>query len=201
MPLPCTSKAVSWDLHTWLSLHSKVCEITSVNCSLGPHSPKFYLISQKMRFSLQQLLLVALGSSLCTARLHLDIPQEADVESPSLCKTSSDGFGGRPLDQESYEENIYFYELTFTGTDIDAAISDLEVRIADYLLSETSLFDICVRRLNSVKSPSSRKLQQGGAVAITTRPDDFPYDDSKFLASTFAFIIGLVFGLNSRTVF
>lgn len=132
-----------------------------------------------MKFSLKQLLLVSLAS--WSTAQHYESPVEIDVESPSMCKTNSDGFGGRPLSTEIYKESPYYYELTITGTDTEAAISDLEIRIADYLLAESSLFDVCARRLKKVPSRSVRRLQPAtGAVAITTRPDDLPYDDSKF---------------------
>jgi hypothetical protein len=131
-----------------------------------------------MIFSLKQLLLVALAS--LSVAQHVESPEETDVESTSWCKTNSDGFGGKPITSDNYKENKYYYELTISGTDTEAAISDLEIRIANYLLAETSLFDGCARRLKSVTPRSFRKLQQGGAVAITTRPDDFLYEDGKF---------------------
>jgi hypothetical protein len=142
-----------------------------------PHANLSYL-NQKMIFSLKQLLLVALAS--LSVAQHVESPEETDVESTSWCKTNSDGFGGKPITSDNYKENKYYYELTISGTDTEAAISDLEIRIANYLLAETSLFDGCARRLKSVTPRSFRKLQQGGAVAITTRPDDFLYEDGKF---------------------
>lgn len=135
-----------------------------------------------MKYSLYELLLfVALAPVACLAQ-HFEDPEEIDVYSPSFCTTNSDGFGGRPIGQGQsvdLSENTYFYELTISGEDVDSAIADLETRIADHLLSESGLFDICSRRLKAQKPTRLRKLQDGGAVAITTRPDDFPYPDGK----------------------
>ena len=155
----------------------------TVNAFLDVHLISYPAVIQntrtEMTFSLKQLLLVGLAS--WSTAQHFEPPVEIDVESPSMCKTNSDGFGGRPLSTEIYEESTYYYELTIAGTDTGAAVSDLEIRIADYLLAESSLFDVCARRLNKVPSRHVRRLQPAtGAVAITTRPDDLPYDDSEF---------------------
>ena len=134
-----------------------------------------------MKSQLQRVVVLGALALACCSAQHVELPEETNVESPSFCQTNSDGFGGRPIGQGSsveLSENTYFYELTINGDDVDSAISDVETRIADYLLAETGFFDICSRRLLK-KKRGLRKLQEGGAVAITTNPDDYQFDDGR----------------------
>ena len=116
---------------------------------------------------------------------HVEDPEETDVESPSYCQVDDTGFGGRPLGDETYAENTFFYELTMTGENLsDGAIADnifeCEVRMANFLLAESPFFGECGsrRKLRVVTSQRARRLQ-GDAVAITTNPPDLPLDGCK----------------------
>ena len=113
---------------------------------------------------------------------HIQDPEETDVESPTFCVVDDTGFGGRPLGDEPYAENTFFYELTMTGEalseeEIADNIFECEVRMANFLLNESPYFGACVnsRRLRIATSQNVRRLQ-ADAVAITTTPPDEPLD-------------------------
>lgn len=135
--------------------------------------------------SLFQLLLLCL-LAISVAPQHIQDPEEVDVESPEYCFTNEDGFGGRPISDESFSESTYFYELKMSGTDLSASVIDdiifeCELRIANYLLTETSYFTVCQnrRRVQVRKRQNVRRLQDADAVAITINPRDEPLDGCK----------------------
>lgn len=130
---------------------------------------------------LQSLLLSLLTISATSQ--HIKDPEETNVESPSFCTIDDTGFGGRPLGDEPYAENTFFYELTMKGENLSEGeiadnIFECEVRMANFLLNESPYFGACAnsRRLRRVVvSPMGRRLQ-ADAVAVTTNPPDLPLD-------------------------
>jgi hypothetical protein len=153
-----------------------------------------------MKLQLQQFLLLSLA--LFGKAQHHEDPSEMDVVSPDYCKTNQDGFGGQPINNEEYSESTFFYEVkvavpTLASDATDAMIFEVEQRIADYLLSETSYFAGCGarRRAKSISKQSLRKLQATQAIAITINPRDAPLDNGKYF---FALIVQIDFGLSFR---
>ena len=150
-----------------------------------------------MKVQLPQFIFLALA--FCVKAQHFEAPQETNVDSPAwsqesdtdstVCKTNKDGFGGQTISNEAYSESTFFYELLVAGQNlpddaVSAMIFEVEQRIADFLLSETTYFGMCGTDAVRRRTRSSlRRLQNEGAIAITINPPDDVLEGGKLVIS------------------